>query len=276
MLSLLRILETIEQIYHTAINASIEASAAILKIYDSAIEFDLKKDGSPVTKADLLSSQIIFNHLKDTMIPLMGEERVKQDYATRQKWNSHWCVDPLDGTKMFLQKNDEFAINIAHVKNGEAIFGLIADPVKSKIILGIKNKGVYIFNYTDADAEENWQKIKAPTQRNNPIIVACSRGFGTKSNGAKVFGYEEKIKEDFGEFNLLKKGSALKFFDLAEGKADMYVRLGPTMEWDIAAGQIILEELGGTIVSLENGERLTYNKESLFNPPFIAKTKVVK
>ena len=267
-------MKNIFSIYRIAIAAAIEATDAILEAYNSEIVFDVKQDGSPVTKADLLSSNIIFKHLKETGIPVMGEEREKQDFSKRKKWDSHWCVDPLDGTKMFLLKNDEFAINIAHIQDEAAIFGLIANPVKKKIILALKENGVYVFNYADAKFPERWQKIDPPQKRNTPVIIACSRGFGKKSNGQKVFGYERELINKYGEFELLKMGSALKFFELAEGRADAYVRLGPTMEWDIAAGQIIMEELGGTITSLENGERLKYNKESLFNPPFIAKTKV--
>lgn len=268
-------MDKLNTIYHTAIAASIEASAAIMDVYTSEIIVDIKKDGSPVTQADLLSSKIIAQHLLPTDIPIMGEEREKSDFETRSHWESHWCVDPLDGTKMFLLKNDEFAVNIAHVKNGKAIFGLIADPVKQKIIIGIKDQGVYTFSFSESTNWMKWKKLPSKSIHNNPIIIACSRGFGKKSNGQNVFGYENTLIEEFGDFNYLKMGSALKFFELAEGKADVYVRLGPTMEWDIAAGQIIIEELGGSIKSIETGESLKYNKESLFNPPFIVRTKAI-
>lgn len=265
----------LNSIYHLAIQASIDASNVIKKIYYSNIEVEIKEDGSPVTQADLMSSKVISDHLLSTGIPIMGEEREKSDFETRKKWESHWCVDPLDGTKMFILKNDEFAVNIAHVKGGSAIFGLIADPIKQRIIIGVKNNGVFTFDFEDANSPEKWNKISAQENRNQPVVVACSRSFGSKINGQKVFGYDETLTKEYGEFNYLKKGSALKFFELAEGRADVYVRLGPTMEWDIAAGQIIIEELGGRIESIEDGKRLIYNKESLFNPSFIVKTKAV-
>ncbi len=266
---------SLNEIYHTAITASIAASKKILEIYQEKAEITIKNDGSPVTQADLASSNIIFSHLSKTGIPVMGEEREEQSFDIRKQWKSHWCVDPLDGTKMFILKNDEFAVNIAHVENGIAIFGLIADPVKKKIILGVKNEGVYTFAFADSAEISRWKKIESAKKTNNPIVVACSRGFGKKSNGQKVFGYQETLQNTYGNINFLKMGSALKFFELAEGRADIYVRLGPTMEWDIAAGQAIMEELSGSISAIETSETLKYNKESLFNPPFVAKTQAV-
>ncbi len=268
-------MRNLNSIYHLAIQASIDASHIIKEVYYSKINVVIKEDGSPVTQADLMSSKIISDHLSETGIPIMGEEREKSDFETRKKWESHWCVDPLDGTKMFILKNDEFAVNIAHVKDGSAIFGLIADPIKHRIIIGVKNKGVFTFDFEDANNPEKWNKISPNKNKNQPVIVACSRGFGEQRKGQKVFGYDEVLTKEYGEFCYLKMGSALKFFELAEGRADVYVRLGPTMEWDIAAGQIIIEELGGSIESIKDGKRLIYNKESLFNPPFIVKTKAV-
>ncbi|MBL1281321.1 MAG: 3'(2'),5'-bisphosphate nucleotidase CysQ [Fluviicola sp.] len=268
-------MKAFNEIYHTAIAAAIDASAKIIAIYQQEVEITIKNDGSPVTQADLASSKIISSHLQSTGIPVMGEELKNKSFAERKGWESQWCVDPLDGTKMFILKNDEFAVNIAHVKDGIAIFGLIADPVKEKIIIGVKNGGVFTFSFSESTDQSKWKKILPCHQRNSPVVVACSRGFGSKSNGTKVFGYENELSEQYGELDYLKMGSALKFFELAEGRADIYIRLGPTMEWDIAAGQAIMEELGGTITSIEDGKTLVYNKESLFNPPFIAKTKAI-
>ena len=120
--------------YQLAIQASIDASRAIIDIYNSNIEVEIKTDGSPVTQADLKASEIISKYLSQTSIPIIGEERSKETFSVRSKWKENWCVDPLDGTKMFIEKNGEFAVNIAHIKNGKAVFGLIASPVRKKII----------------------------------------------------------------------------------------------------------------------------------------------
>lgn len=256
--------------YLIAIEASIEASKAILDVYNSEMGIQIKADGSPVTIADLRASKIISDHLSKTNIPIMGEELVKADFSTRSNWTENWCVDPLDGTKMFILRNDEFAVNIGHVVNGRPVFGLIADPVQSKIIIGGAETGVFTFSFDQWDQPEEWTLIKAKKTSNNPVIVACSRDFLPKHDTV----INEIIKK-YGPLNYLKKGSALKFFDLAEGKADLYLRFGPTMEWDIAAGQAIIEALGGQVWELQTTHSLNYNKQSLFNPPFIVKTKAV-
>ncbi len=258
------------EIHRSAILASIEASKVIMDFYRSTVKIDIKSDGSPVTQADLAASEIISKRLSSTNIPILGEELKNKDFTVRSKWTKNWCVDPLDGTKMFIQKNDEFVVSIALIENHKPIFGILASPVQERIILGGVGLGVYIFDFNQFESLTEWRKIEPFAQMNQPMVVACSRSFG-KDNVA----YAKSIEEEFGVFEYLKMGSALKFFELAEGKADMYVRLGPTMEWDIAAGQAILEELGGEIRSLETNERLSYNKESLFNPPFVAKTKAL-
>jgi len=258
------------KIYHTAIQASIMASEKIMDVYSGEINVTIKPDGSPVTQADLLSSEIIASHLAPTRIPITGEERDENNYSARLLWDSHWCVDPLDGTKMFILKNDEFSVNIAHVKGSIPVFGLIASPVQRKIIVGGKGLGVYTFNFEEAEHLNQWKKIEAPSARNSPIIVACSRLFREKNNS-----FIEILKSEFGDVNYLKMGSALKFIELAEGNADIYVRFGPTMEWDIASGQAILEELSGEVNDIETQRPLVYNKKTLFNPAFIAKTKAV-
>jgi len=131
-------LTQLNELYKPAILASIEASKIIMEVYNSSVEINIKADGSPVTQADLAASKIISSHLSSTGIPIMGEELKKKDFSVRSQWTKNWCVDPLDGTKMFIEKNDEFVVNIALVENNEAVFGLIASPVQERIILGGK------------------------------------------------------------------------------------------------------------------------------------------
>lgn len=251
--------------------AAIKASEAILEIYQNEIVAVQKDDGSPVTQADITSSEIIEKMLLPTNIPILGEEQEKASFEERKKWEENWCVDPLDGTRMFLQRNDEFAVNIAHIVGGKSVFGIIADPVQKRILFGGSKTGVFISTFESIDAEENWVKIKARERRNNPVTVTCSRNY-THGSGFK---YMQQLESKFGELDYIHKGSALKFFDLAEGRADVYPRFAPTMEWDIAAGQAILEALGGTVVTVRDNEPLRYNKEELYNPRFIAKTKAL-
>lgn len=255
-------------IYRTALQAVLEASEAILSIYQSDFTAITKEDGSPVTQADLESSRIIIEHLGKTGIPIISEEQEIPHYHERLSWKENWCVDPLDGTSMFMEKNDEFAINIAHLKNGEPIFGIIADPVQQKVLMGGKEFEVVIANYSDFNSPERWTKIQPKERLHNPVRVICSRSY-VHSSGLK---YIQSLEQRFGELQFVRKGSALKFFDLVLGNADIYTRFAPTMEWDIAPGQAILNALGGQIVNVENNQPLKYNKEDLFNPQFIAQT----
>lgn len=264
-------IDHLPEIYLLAMKATIEATEVILPVYEQVIESETKSDGSPVTKADLASSKVISDILEQTGIPILGEELEKADYTVRSQWKENWCVDPLDGTKMFLLKNDEFSINIAHVKNCEAVFGIISSPIQREMIIGGRGFGAYFVRFSEIDSPEKWVKLTPHTLTNDPLVVTCSRSFFEDQ--------EKRLKEnvELGQHKLsyLRKGSALKFFDLVTGRADIYPRFAPTMEWDIAAGHAILKELGGTINDLANDRPLTYNKESLFNPHFIAKTKAL-
>ncbi len=260
----------LKEIHQTAIHASIEAAEVLMEFYRTDVDVNIKKDGSPVTQADLASSKVIFDILSKTNIPILGEEHKNKEFSERSKWKQNWCVDPLDGTKMYIQKNDEFVVSIALIENNKTIFGVLASPVREKVLIGGQNLGVYLLDFKDENSIENWRKIETVKTKNNPLVVACSRSFSQLN-----VDYAKIIEKEYGDFEYLKMGSALKFFELAEGNADMYIRFGPTMEWDIAAGQAILEELGGEVRSVKTGETLTYNKENLYNPPFIAKTNAL-
>jgi 3'(2'), 5'-bisphosphate nucleotidase len=261
-------LQALPKAYQVAIEAAIAASKAIMEIYRQDFSFLDKSDGSPVTKADLAASNIIEQLLSPLGIPITGEESEKAPYEVRESWTQSWCIDPLDGTKEFIKRNDEFAVNIALIENGQPVFGLIASPVNQEILIGSKETGVFIFAFSDADQIENWQPLTVPKKINAPLIMACSRSHHSGS----VLSFINELKTKGHEVDYLKKGSALKFFDLALGKADVYPRFAPTMEWDIAAGQAILEALGGSVVHAETGEPLYYNKANLVNPYFIART----
>lgn len=258
--------------YQLAIEAAIAASKAIMKVYAQDFESRDKQDGSPVTAADLAASEQIEKILAPLGIPITGEETEKAPYEERKNWQQCWCVDPLDGTKEFIKRNGEFAVNIALIENGKPVFGLIAAPVKEEILLGSKETGVFVFHFDDASHFSRWTKLENPTTCNQPLVMTCSRSH----HSGPVLQFIQSLKKITDDLTFLKKGSALKFFDLALGIADVYPRYAPTMEWDIAAGQAILEALGGEVVHAETGEPLHYNKANLVNPYFIARTKPMK
>lgn len=254
-----------------ALRASIEASEAILEVYKTDFLAVQKEDGSPVTKADIESSQIIAKHLNPTGIPITGEESEIAPYQERETWKEHWCVDPLDGTRMFLRKNGEFSVNIAHIEKNKSVFGIIASPTHRRILFGGPKFGVFKCSFDTIENESTWEKQEPRDSVNNPLTVTCSRSY-THGSGFK---YMQILEAKFGELVYLRRGSAMKFFALADGRADVYARFAPTMEWDIAAGQAILEALGGSVVDVTDNKPLRYNKESLYNPRFIAKTKAI-
>lgn len=247
-----------------------EASAIINQIY---IDFDehsihKKEDESPVTEADFLANDYITSQLLKFSIPIISEENTQTDFSIRSNWEKCWILDPLDGTKEFIKKSGEFAICLALVENGKPIFGFIASPVEETILFGGKDFEPQICSFDDIENETKWRKISNKNSLNSPLKIAASISHFSDKDAAFI----SKVEEQF-PITYSKKGSALKFFDLAEGSMDLYPRFSPTMEWDIAAGQAILEALGGGVFHAETLEPLTYNKEDLYNPPFIACTK---
>src|SRR5690554_2173912 len=254
------------QQYKITITAALEASDAIMKIYAGDFERIDKEDGSPVTIADLTSSKIIRKHLITTDIPITGEEIEKQPYSVRKNWRKLWCVDPLDGTKEFIKRNGEFVINIALIKNQKPVFGLIASPVNRQIIIGNKENGAFQMSYENALNITKWERLETISKINKPIQMISSRSHYS-GNLQKL---TQSIESLYGPVEPHTMGSALKFFELVNNRADVYPRFAPTMEWDIAAGQAIYEAIGGKVINVNTGKPLIYNKESLKNSHFIA------
>ena len=262
-------MEQLKEKYKVAIRAAIDASQTIMDVYENEFDTIIKEDGSPLTKADLASTKIIHKQLEPLNIPITGEETEKRPFSERKNWKECWCIDPLDGTKEFINRNGEFAVNIALLQEGSPVFGLIASPVQEIMYFGGIEIGVYKMKFEQVDFPESWVKISAPINVNSPMVMTCSRSH----HSGPVLNFINDLKKISPTIEFAKKGSSLKFFDLASGKADAYPRFAPTMEWDIAAGQAILEALGGSVVHAETGVPLYYNKENLTNPYFIAKTK---
>jgi 3'(2'), 5'-bisphosphate nucleotidase len=260
-----------EEIYKTALRAAIAGSIEIIQVYNNDFETIIKEDGSPLTKADLASSLAIHKLLDPLGIPITGEETTHLSYEIRKHWIQCWCIDPLDGTKEFIKKNDEFAVNIAHIVQGKPIFGIIAAPVSEKLLFGGTGIGVYKCAFKDLENRQNWQEIKAKSNVGETLRMIGSRSHGT----GPLADLLETLQPHFTDIQFATKGSSLKFFDLAEGTAHIYPRFAPTMEWDIAAGQAIIEALGGEVINHPSGEPLSYNKENLLNPYFVVRSKAL-
>ena len=252
----------------TAIKASIQAGGEILKVYATDFNVEHKGDESPLTLADKNANDVINSFLLKTNIPIISEENKQTDYETRKNWEQCWIVDPLDGTKEFIKRNGEFTVNIALVKNGTPLLGVIYVPV-SKTLYFTNAVGSKSFKYIVGDVTENPNMIleKAEllqplTHKNPPVKVVGSRSH--LNDDTKNF--IDTITE---EVEIVSKGSSLKFCLLAEGEAHLYPRFAPTMEWDTAAGHAICKAVGVKVLKTKSGKPLKYNKKNLLNPYFL-------
>ena len=245
-------------------NVSIEAGKEILNFYNNDIEVTHKEDLSPLTKADLASNKIILEALKklNSNIPILSEESLV-DWSIRKNWKKYWLVDPLDGTKEFIKKNGEFTVNIALIEDNKPILGVVYVPAKSLLYLAEKNKGSFKTNTKNKlENFEGMQKIIVSSQTNRARVI------GSRSHSNATF--DNWVKEKFPNADIVQAGSSLKFCLIAEGEADIYPRFGPTSEWDIAAGHMIVNEAGGKIRTFQN-HSIKYNtKENIINPEFYA------
>ena len=241
-----------------------QAGQAILEIYNQRdpVEVETKSDDSPVTAADQAAHRIIVDQLSALTpdIPIFSEESEAVEYSERQKWNPYWLVDPLDGTKEFINRTGEFTVNIALVEDNEPVAGVVTVPLKDQAYVGGQGVGAH-----KIDAGQ-WQEIKVRKVPGKELVVVGSRRHGAERLN--------KILENMGtqgyETDMTSMGSSLKFCLIAEGKADVYPRLAPTSEWDTAAAQAVLMEAGGRVVATDFSP-LTYNRqESVLNPEFFA------
>jgi 3'(2'), 5'-bisphosphate nucleotidase len=234
------------------------AGEAIMKIYDAGFEVQRKQDNSPLTLADLESQRIIIDALKELTpgIPILSEESAAAPWAQRQHWRQLWVVDPLDGTREFVKRNGEFTVNIALVQDHEAVLGIITAPAKGLGYWGATGVGAFSEHL---GAERTPIHIVTPPA---PLRVIGSRSHTSAQTAAYLTQLAPHVVSGM--------GSSLKFCLIAEGKADLYPRFGPTSEWDTAAGQALLEAAGGQVTRFD-GHRLRYNcRESLINGDFIA------
>jgi 3'(2'), 5'-bisphosphate nucleotidase len=243
------------------------AGAAILAIYRTEFDVQTKSDESPLTQADLASHQTIEAGLSALTpdIPLFSEESELPSFEERQSWSRYWLIDPLDGTKEFVNRNGEFTVNIALIDNQQTVLGIVGVPVRDQVYVGVQGQGAY--RLSRADGEPDRVELSGrPMDEATPLVVVASRSHG----GERLEQYLQSLEETFGSVDRTPVGSSLKLCILAEGEADLYPRLGPTSEWDIAAAHAVLAAAGGDVWAAD-GAPLTYNsKESVLNPEFFA------
>ena len=239
--------------------AAIEAGLEILKVYQQKVDVEFKKDSSPLTIADKKANDIIEKYLLTTNIPILSEEGRHAPYQERRNWNLVWIVDPLDGTKEFIKKNGEFTVNIALVKNGIPIIGVIYVPV---------TKCLYFASYQGSFKELEGERLKLPLMRNNNIYKVVGSRSHVSSETEK---YYADLKKEKNEIEFVSLGSSLKICLVAEGVADVYPRFAPTMEWDTAAGHAIAKYANKKLIDLETEQEMVYNRSNLKNNWFIVK-----
>lgn len=247
-----------------------------MEVYDSGdLETNLKKDQSPLTVADLRSHAVISSVLQETGYPILSEEGGDIPYDERKKWGSFWMIDPLDGTKEFIKRNGEFTVNIALIEDNEPVLGVVYLPVIKRLYYAVKGGGGHRIDRVDQSEPGQVpgklieRSISLPDEREGKRTRVVASRSHLSPETKEFIGQLEQRNE---KIELLSAGSSLKLCLIAEGRADVYPRLSPTMEWDIAAGHIIITESGGTVRKIDN-TFLKYNKPDLLNPWFVAKSK---
>ncbi|QCT94710.1 3'(2'),5'-bisphosphate nucleotidase CysQ [Caminibacter mediatlanticus TB-2] len=233
-----------------------KAGKEVLKIYNKDFEVEYKSDKSPLTKADKISHQIIVEGLKEYNLPILSEEGKNIPYEERKNWEYFWMIDPLDGTKEFIKRNGEFTINIALIHKDTPVFGVVYAPAIDILYFNDKNNAYKI---------ENNKKFTLPLHKNKDklVIIASKSHMNTETKK-----FIDTIKTDKKKV-FISKGSSLKLCLVAEGIADIYPRLAPTMEWDTAAADAIVRKCNKKTIDLQTDKLLKYNKKNLLNNYFI-------
>ncbi len=253
-----------KQLVDALVAIVVDAGREIMQVYGSNFDVVTKDDSSPLTQADLASHRLIRDALVRMTpdIPVLSEESTLPDFATRRSWSRYWLVDPLDGTKEFVNRNGEFTVNIALIDGHRAVLGIVGVPAR-----GVVYTGDVVERRAERRDEHGTRAMHTRRMdRARELVVVASRSHG----GERLEAFIDGLAERFNAVNRTPVGSSLKLCILAEGLADLYPRLGPTSEWDIAAAHAVLEAAGGAVMTFDH-EPLRYNtKESLLNPEFLA------
>jgi len=266
----------------SAITAALEAGNKIMAVYNGTSEPEslkiyFKEDQSPLTVADMISHDTILTELDSTGLPVLSEEAAGMPFSERKKWDLFWLVDPLDGTKEFINRNGEFTVNIALVENNIPVMGVIYVPVLDVLYFGSVAIGSYKIEKASSEISHflhngiDLQFIISKSQKlplqlpQHPFTVVASRSHLSPETELLI----ENYKKQHGNLQFISKGSSLKICLVAEGSADLYPRLAPTMEWDTAAGQAIAMNAGCQVKIYPGDHPVVYNKENLLNPHFV-------
>ncbi|HEY7986181.1 MAG TPA: 3'(2'),5'-bisphosphate nucleotidase CysQ [Methylophilaceae bacterium] len=247
------------ELLHQVVDIAKEAGEAIMAVYAGGIEVQHKQDNSPLTQADLAAHNIIEAGLNKLTpkLPVLSEESASIPFDIRKQWQRYWLVDPLDGTREFIKRNGEFTVNIALIENHKTTMGVVFAPALDLLFYGAQGKGAF-----RQLAQRPAQRIIARTFDITQVAVVGSRSHGDETL--------TRFLNRMGPHMLISMGSSLKICLVAEGRADLYPRLGLTSEWDTAAAQCVLQEAGGKLIDMA-GKPFCYNeKESLLNPHFFA------
>lgn len=246
------------------VGITLTAGKAIMEIYNQGtIDIKFKDDNSPLTQADKASHDIIEKGLEKFGLPILSEEGIDIPFDERRKWDEFWLVDPLDGTKEFIKRNGEFTVNIALVRNGYPVWGIVYAPALGKLYYCNENSEVVMKEYSNNEIKSTIlsPRSKACTFEQTGLRVVASRSHVDERTQSFLLGLKEP--------EIVSMGSSLKFMMIAEGKADVYPRFAPTMEWDTAAAQGILNALEIRVMKDDLQQLLSYNKENLLNPYFV-------
>ena len=255
-----------------AIEAAITAGIAIMKVYNKpSFNQKLKVDNSPLTEADTAANIIINEFLNTSNIPIISEENKNSDYDIRKKWKKCWIVDPLDGTKEFVNKNGEFTVNIALCENGIPILGVIYAPNSKELFYAnVKSRNAYKRQLIEEHMIKGELYDVQYEISPNPAPTNTIRVVGSRSHmNPETLDFIKELKQKYDLVEIVSMGSSLKLCMIAEGKADIYPRFAPTMEWDTAAGHAICRAVGLKVVAKNSQDELMYNKENLLNNHFI-------
>lgn len=253
-----------------AIEAAVAAGRAIMDVYAAtAYGVELKSDNSPLTEADRAAHSVIMRFLEQTPYAVLSEEGRSIPYTERRGWNPLWIVDPLDGTKEFIKRNGEFTVNIALIHDHAPVCGVVFAPVARELFFAAAGVGSFRVDNPSSTVHGELcltgSRLPMARRNDDALIIMGSRSHPSPEFAAFV----EKVRKERGKADVVPAGSSLKICRVAEGSADMYPRLGPTMEWDTAAGHAIAKFAGKRITAWKTGEELRYNKEDLLNPWFL-------
>lgn len=253
-----------------AVNAAIKAGHSIMNIYKKDFAVEFKKDASPLTEADKAADKVI-KYFLGNRYPVLSEEGKTISFEERKKWDIFWLIDPLDGTKEFIKKNGEFTVNIALIEENHPILGVVYVPASSVLYFGSEETGSFFRVIKENDKFETIEELIKDSvkmeggQLPGKYTVVASRSHTSPETEKFI----AQCISEHEEIEIINSGSSIKFCLVAEGKAHVYPRIAPTMEWDTAAAHAVAKFSGCRVVDFYTGEELKYNKENLLNPHFL-------